>query len=57
MQKVTVQSFPKPANTSPAGGSVVEYARIVAANKKKSMKVLRNAKVVTASGKLAAAYR
>lgn len=39
------------------GGSIVHYARKVAASKKRSLKAAQNAKIVTKSGNLTAHYK
>jgi hypothetical protein len=41
----------------PVAGSIVDYARKVAASKQRSLKVAQKAKIVTKSGRLTAHYK
>jgi hypothetical protein len=41
----------------PAAGSIVDYARKVAASKQRSLKLAQKAKIVTKSGQLTAHYK
>lgn len=42
---------------NPSAGSIVDYARKVAASKQRSLKVVQKAKIVTKSGQLTAHYK
>jgi hypothetical protein len=41
----------------PAAGSIVDYARKVAASKQRSLKLAQKAKIVSKSGRLTAHYK
>lgn len=56
MQK-PLKHAPYPSQHVLAAGSIAEYARTVAADPEKALEILKKAKVITASGKLAAHYR